>query len=459
MTYEQAVRYLFTLGRELASPQQARAAKFDLENIRAVCSRLGDPESRFRSVHIAGTNGKGSTAAMLASISKAAGLRVGLYTSPHLLRINERIRIDGRDIADADFAASFERVHAVIEELLASGALAAHPTFFECVTAMGFDFFARQKVDLAVIEVGMGGRLDSTNIIVPEVSVITPIAFDHENFLGHSIEEIAREKAGIIKPGAWVVSAVGNDVAKGVVKQRAAEQDARLVEVDAVSRVSNLRAEDGCYRFTATTNLPGVASNEIKIRLPLAGRYQVQNALTAIAATRLLAERGFPIDDAAIANGLATVRWPGRLEKLKERPAVYVDGTHNPAGARELVAFWNEQFAGRKIHLIYGAMRDKAVDEVAGLLFPRAANVILTQSRQPRALSAEALGAMTRHLADSVEVLPEPATALERALELAAPEDVVFATGSLYLVGDLCRYWAQGPVGEAAGGAHQVRNR
>jgi len=459
MTYEQAVRYLFTLGRELASPQQARAAKFDLENIRAVCDRMGNPERKFRSAHIAGTNGKGSTAAMLESIVRAAGMRTGLYTSPHLLRINERIRVDGRDIADADFANTFDRVHSVIEELLASGVLVGHPTFFECVTAMAFDFFARENVDLAVIEVGMGGRLDSTNIVVPEVAVITPIDFDHENFLGHSIEEITREKAGIIKPGAWVVSAAGHEAAKEVIRRRAVELGARLFEVDAVCRASNLRAEDGCYRFTAATNPPDGESREIEIRLPLAGRFQVRNAITAIVAARLLAERGFPTDDAAIAGGLATVRWPGRLERLQDKPDIYVDGTHNPAGARELVAFWDGQFAGRRIHLIYGAMRDKAVDEVAGLLFPRAASVILTQSRQPRALSAEALAAMTKHLADSVEVIPEPGTALERALESAEPDDVVFATGSLYLVGDLCRYWEQRPVGEAPGGVQQVRRR
>ena len=201
MTYDQAVRYLLTLGRELASPQHARAAKFDLENIRVLAARLGNPERAFRSVHVAGTNGKGSTSAMLASILDAAGLRAGLYTSPHLVRINERIRIGDAEIADADFAATFTRIHAAIEELLATGTLIAHPTYFECVTAMAFDYFARQKVDLAVIEVGMGGRLDSTNIIVPEVAVITRIDFDHENFLGHSIEEIAAEKAGIIKPG------------------------------------------------------------------------------------------------------------------------------------------------------------------------------------------------------------------------------------------------------------------
>jgi dihydrofolate synthase/folylpolyglutamate synthase len=459
MTYDQAVAYLFTLGRELASPQQARAAKFDLENIRAVCRRLGDPERAFRSVHIAGTNGKGSTAAMLASILRAAGLRAGLYTSPHLLRINERISLDGADIGDADFAKTFDRIHAVIEELLATGALAAHPTFFECLTAMAFDFFAQEKVDAAVIEVGMGGRLDSTNVVVPEVAVITQIDFDHENFLGHSIEEIAREKAGIIKPGAWVVSAAGHLAAQEVIRQRAAEQNARLVEVDAVSRAVNLRAEDGCYRFTASTNLPGSATLAMEIRLPLAGRFQVRNALTAITAARLLAERGFPVDGATIRRGLAEVLWPGRLERLQQSPALYLDGTHNPAGTRELVAFWDEQFAGRRIHLVYGAMRDKAVDEVAGLLFPRAATVILTQSRQPRALSAEALAAMTRHLAASVEVIPEPNAALERALESAAPDDVIFVTGSLYLVGDLRRYWDSRLMDATPSGAVQQSRR
>jgi dihydrofolate synthase / folylpolyglutamate synthase len=458
MTYDQAVGYLLTLGRELASPQQARAAKFDLENIRAVCQRMGNPERAFRSVHIAGTNGKGSTAAMIESILRAAGLRTGLYTSPHLLRINERIRLDGADISDAEFAEAFDRVHAVIEELLATGALAAHPTFFECVTAMAFDFFARKKVDLAVIEVGMGGRLDSTNVIAPEVAIITQIDFDHEDFLGHSIEEIAREKAGIIKPGAWVVSAAGHPAAREVIRRRAAEQNARLVEVDAVCRAWNLRAEDGFYRFTATTNPPDSETRAIEIRLPLAGRFQVGNALTAITAAHLLAERGLSVDDAAISGGLGTVHWPGRIERLQERPAVYLDGTHNPAGSRELVAFWDEQFAGRRIHLVYGAMRDKAVDEVAGLLFPRAASVILTESRQPRALSAEALAGMTRHLAASIEVIREPGAALERALESAGPEDVIFVTGSLYLVGDLRRYWDGRTVDETtSSGVRQMR--
>ena len=442
MNYNESVRYLLTLGRELASPQQARAAKFDLYNIRAMCERMRHPERACASVHIAGTNGKGSTAAMLASMAQASGVRCGLYTSPHLLRINERIRVNGGDISDQEFAESFTRVHGAIEELLTSGTLSVHPTYFECVTAMGFDFFAHAGTEMAVVEAGMGGRLDSTNVIVPEVAVITQIDFDHEHFLGHSIKEIAAEKAGIIKRDAWVVSAAENPIAREVIRQRAAEQRARLVEIDDACGVSNIGAHDGFYRFgLALSDQLEAASTDLQIALPLAGRFQVRNAVSAIAAAFLLAQRGFAIAEEAIVRGIESVRWPGRLEQLQARPAVYLDGTHNPAGARELLAFWQEHLAGRPIHLIYGAMRDKAIDEVAGLLFPRATTVILTQSPQPRSLSAEALFQMTSHLADSVEVVREPGAALERALEIAQAEDVVFATGSLYLVGDLRRHW------------------
>ena len=414
---------------------------------------MGHPEHKFASVHIAGTNGKGSTAAMLASILRSAGWRCGLYTSPHLLRINERIRLDGAEIPDADFAESFTRVLAVIEELLANGALPAHPTFFECVTAMAFDFFARAAMEIAVIEVGLGGRLDSTNVIVPQVAVITQIDFDHENFLGHSIQQIATEKAGIIKPGAWVVSAAAHPAAKAVIARRAAEQGARLVEIDSVTRLLQLSAEQGRYRFrvsVAEEVLGDGFRQEIEAGLPLAGRFQVRNAATAVVAACLLAQRGFPLNNDALVQGIESVRWPGRLERLQERPAIYLAGSHNPAGAREVLAFWREHLSGRRIHLIYGAMRDKAIDEVAGLLFPAAMTVILTQSPQPRSLSARALAEMTSHLADGVEVIREPGAAFERALEIAAPEDVIFATGSLYLVGDLRRYWDGRPAAERA---------
>jgi dihydrofolate synthase/folylpolyglutamate synthase len=455
MTYDESVRYLLTLGRELASPQQARAAKFDLHNIRVLSAHLGNSHDGFPSVHIAGTNGKGSTAAMLAGIFHAAGLRAGLYTSPHLVRINERIRMAEADISDDDFAATFTRVHTAIEELLATGALAAHPTYFECLTAMAFDYFARQKADIAVIEVGMGGRLDSTNIIHPLVAVITRIDFDHENFLGHSIEEIASEKAGIIKRGTVVVNAAGHPAANEVIRRRVQELGARLIEVDSAYSISGLSSHEGRHEFVvvaqdAPAELVGGPEAihlresqrwQLRIALPLPGRFQIQNALTAIAAVRLLAERRFRIPDAAIARGLSSVRWPGRLQKISETPAIFLDGTHNPAGARELLAFWDDQFSSRRVHLIYGAMRDKPVDEIAGLLFPRAATVIVTCSPQPRSISAEALASLTRHLATALEVIPDPAAALERAVAIAGPGDVVFATGSLYLAGDLLRYW------------------
>ena len=442
MTYEESIRYLYSLGRELASPRQASATKFDLKGITALCEYLGQPQCAFESVHIAGTNGKGSTAAMLDSILRAAGLRTGLYTSPHLERINERIRIDGREISDEEFAAAFTRLHGAIEELLAAGRLAAHPTFFECMTALAFEFFAKSGVQFAVCEVGMGGRLDATNILVPEAAVITQVDLDHENYLGHSIEEIAGEKAGIIKPGARVVSAAEHLIARVAIRRRAAEQSAFLVEIENAFRIEDITSRDGCFSFTAISTDSGA---RIPVALPLPGRFQIRNALTAIAAARMLADRGAPIDDHAIARGIATTSWPGRLERIAERPEIYVDGTHNPAGAREIAVFWEAFLKGRNIFLIYGAMRDKAVDEVAGLLFPRASVVILTSPDQPRAISAPVLAEMAAHHAQRVEVVADSGRALERALELASPEDVIFITGSLFLVGELRRYWKTRP--------------
>ncbi|MFY9805397.1 MAG: folylpolyglutamate synthase/dihydrofolate synthase family protein [Candidatus Acidiferrales bacterium] len=438
MTYDESVRALFSLGRELAAPQQARVQKFGLENIAILAQALGQPQRSAPCAHIAGTNGKGSTAAMLESILRTAGLRTGLYTSPHLERINERIRIHGEDISDEEFAAAWTRVHEVIEALMASGKFAAHPTFFECITAMAFLAFARQTVDFAVYEVGLGGRLDATNIVEPEVAVLTPVDFDHENFLGHSIAEIAAEKAGIIKPGAWVVSASERLEARAVIAKRCAEMDARLVEVDSAAHLEEVQNENGFYRATAV-----FAHSRKKIALAptLPGRFQLRNALTSAIAARLLAERNFPINDETVERGIAAAQWPGRLERLGTHPDIYLDGAHNPSGARELLKFWDENYAGRRIFLVYGAMRDKAVDEIAGLLFPRADTVILTEPRQPRAVSAPLLAEMTGHHAKRILSERDPAAALETAIELAATDGAVFATGSLYLVGDLRAYW------------------
>ncbi|MFZ3215901.1 MAG: folylpolyglutamate synthase/dihydrofolate synthase family protein [Candidatus Acidiferrales bacterium] len=452
MTYEESVRALFSLGRELAAPQQARVQKFGLGNITILAEELGRPQRASPCAHIAGTNGKGSTAAMLESILRAAGLRTGLYTSPHLERINERIRIKGENISDNDFAAAWSRVHSSIESLMAAGKLAAHPTFFECVTAMAFLAFAQHKVNFAIYEVGLGGRLDATNIVEPAVAIITPVDFDHENYLGHSIEEIAAEKAGIIKRGARVVSASERPEARAVIAQRCAEMDARLVEVHTAAHLENVQNSDGLYRAVAAfTDAP----KKLTLAPSLAGRFQIGNALTAAVAARLLAERGFPIRDGAIERGIATAHWPGRLERLASHPDLYLDGTHNPAGARELLKFWQENYAGRRIFLVYGAMRDKAVDEISGLLFPHASAVVLTEPHQPRAISAPLLGEISSHDAKRTLIVRDSSEALETALQLAGPEDAVFATGSLYLVGELRAYWGK----RAAGGPSAISSR
>lgn len=434
MNYEQSVAFLLSLGKELASPRQASVQKFDLENIRVLAEALGSPHRAIPCAHVAGTNGKGSTAAMLESIVRVSGLSTGLFTSPHLQRINERIAFDGQPIGDEEFAAGFSRIHEKIESLLANGELAAHPTFFECVTAMAFEAFARRKVNFAVYEVGMGGRLDSTNIVSPEVAIITQIALDHEDFLGHSIAQIAAEKAGIIKPGAWVVSAAENMEAREVIARRAEAVGARLVEIDDTWKIEKSSSRNGCYLVEASESLSGARRS---LEIPLRGRVQIRNALTAATAGILLGQRDFSVSKEEIERGIRETRWPGRLEKLAENPAILLDGAHNPAAARELAAFVNDELSGRRIWLIFGAVRDKSVDEIAGVLFSQAYKVFFTEPQTSRAISAEMLAEMTSHLTQRYEVIPNPHEALARALSAAAREDVILITGSLYLVGYL----------------------
>ncbi len=448
MTYDEAVHDLLALGKELSAPRQARVQKFDLENITRLAERMGAPHRAIPCAHVAGTNGKGSTAAILESILYASGARTGLYTSPHLERINERIRVNGLEIYDHDFASAFTRVQSHIEQMLASGELAAHPTFFECIAAMAFDHFLRARVEFSVYEVGLGGRFDATNILQPELAIITAIDFDHEEFLGHSIPEIAAEKAGILKPGVTVISAAEHPEASAVVLRRAAELGIgpdNFVDVAASYHLEVFEAGPQGSRARAECLRDGW---QLDFALPLPGRFQLRNALNAIAAARALQARRFPLVEDAIYGGLAAVRWPGRLERIAERPDVYLDGTHNTAGARELAAFWQEHFDGRNIHLVFGAVRDKAVDEVAGLLFPHAASVILTAARTSRAISPPALADLVAHHAANVEVIAEPELAFERALQRAHPSDAVFVTGSLYLVGDLRRWWRQRHPGD-----------
>ena len=434
LTYSQAVQRLEWLGHE------GRSLKWDLNNVRAVLEQLGHPERRFASVHIAGTNGKGSVAAMVDSILRAAGYRTGLYTSPHLERINERIAAGGAPISDAEFAAAFNAVSGAIESLLAQGALPNHPSFFETLTAMAFWQFAQAGVVIAVLEVGMGGRLDATNVVTPEVAIITSIDFDHERYLGYSIEQIAAEKAGIIKSGVRVVSAAEHPQARTVVAARAAELGAPVADVDGEYRADAVEKRDfGLSEFTAKA-ADGFA---LPLQLSLRGSFQVRNALTAVAAARQLAAQGWRIPSEAMAIGIAATRWPGRLELVRREPLVFLDGAHNPGGARQVVRFWEEHLAGRRIHLIYGTVREKAVGEIAELLFPAAASVTLTQPDTPRAAGAESLAPLARSLNSDVRVELNPAHALTRTMETTRQEDVIFVAGSLFLVGDCRRALAE----------------
>jgi len=440
MNYESSVRYLLSLGRELAAPTQAAAAKFDLENITILAERLGRPDRAYPSAHIAGTNGKGSTAAFLESILRRASFRTGLNTSPHLEKINERIRINGDEISDEAFAETFTRIHVLIEELLAAGKLRAHPTYFECVTAMAFGYFARERVEFAVFEVGLGGRLDATNILSPAVTIITRIDFDHENFLGHSLKEIAAEKAGILKPSVPLILAEQPPEAREVVLARASELGCPVIEPARIFRLDQESMQNGSVRARV---IDADSGKIFELAPSLPGRFQLQNALNAVAAARLLRNRGLQIPDGAITHGIANTVWPGRLEKLQSSPDIYFDGAHNPGAARELAFFLQQNFSGRKIWLIYAALRDKAVDEVAGLLFPHAAEVIFTAPRTSRAVSATQLAEIAGHHAAHFSVIPDAERAFEHALAQAAPQDAIFITGSLYLVGQLRHYWKQ----------------
>ena len=302
MNYHDCLEELARLGQEL------RGVKFDLATIQTILASLGDPHLRYPTAIVAGTNGKGSTSAFLASILQAAGYRTGLYTSPHLLRPNERIRLNGREILDADFADVFTRVWEVAGRLLENRSLAQRPSFFEFLTASGFVYFARQAANFAVLEVGMGGRLDATNVTIPRVAVITNIDLDHEKFLGETHAAIAAEKAGVIKPGRPVVSSVENPEAREVIRRRARELGAPLVETESFARVAHFTDSEGLMIFDLTVGEDPFSDLAPSLR----GRFQLQNAITAVTAAWLLKREGLVIPQEAVARGLERTSWPGR---------------------------------------------------------------------------------------------------------------------------------------------------
>jgi len=437
---------MYALGHELANtPSQ----KFDLAHMRVLLAAMDHPERTFPSILVAGTNGKGSTAATLASIFGASGLDTGLYTSPHLVRINERIRINGEEISDDDFARQHGEVDAVAERLVERGELPWHPSFFEMMTAIAFAHFAREKVDIAVLEVGMGGRLDATNVVEPLVSVITDISLDHQKYLGNTVSEIAREKAGIIRPGGVVVTLPQQPEANDVIGNTILDLDA--VGVSAVQYVPPVSPASPEFRVPSTEKdrTPRyryplqVMGKQIVVESPLVGRHQLRNVALAVAAAEEVGKKGLRgITPEAIERGIRQTRWPGRFEVRPAGdgwPEIVLDVAHNPAGAWALRSALSERYDDRPLIFVFGAMRDKAISEMTEILFPLAFRVIATRPENPRAASPEEIQEAGRRTGAEIEAVADVELALERARLSAGPQGVMVVTGSIYLVGEAMR--------------------
>jgi len=452
MSYETAVAQMYALGHELA---QTPSHKFDLAHIRVLLAALEHPENRFPTVLVAGTNGKGSTAATLASILQASGLKTGLYTSPHLVRLNERIRLDGEPIGDDDFAMLHDVVDRTAERLVGEGDLPWHPSFFETLTAMGFEYFARSRPEMVVLEVGMGGRLDATNVVEPRLSIITDISLDHQKYLGETVGEIAREKAGIIRPGGIVVTLPQLPEANDVIGNAILDADARAV--NAVPYVPPVSLSSGQWQVASGQwqRYPlDVMGARILVESPLVGRHQLRNLALAIAAAGELHNQGIvQITPETIAQGIRETHWPGRFQVVPaagDNPEYVLDVAHNPAGAwalrSTLSAAYRELQNGREITMVFGVMRDKAVAEITEILLPIAAHVIVTHANNPRSASpAEIRRAAARVASDTdIEEYEDVASALERARKVAGPKiagsgGLVVVTGSIYIVGEAMR--------------------
>jgi dihydrofolate synthase / folylpolyglutamate synthase len=423
MDYSESVSYLYALGHEVL------AAKYRLETIGALLEELGNPHHAFKSVLIAGTNGKGSTAAMIESIARAGDIVAGLYTSPHLVRVEERIKVAGREIAGSEFARLASRVRQAAELLVENGSLDAPPSFFEQVTAIAFCHFQEAGVPLAILEVGLGGRLDATNIVDPVISVITSIDYDHQQVLGSEITHIAAEKAAIIKKGSRaVIGRQDHRDATEVLMRRCL--DVELLPVFTSDPIFEAASDDGYFTFDYST----AHSTYSSLRLRLRGRHQMDNAAAAIETAELLADSGFPITREAIVRGLRKVDWPARLELIDIEPRVLLDGAHNPGGAlrlrQYLDEFWPEQFT-----LIFGAMADKDIKAMAERLFSRARTIVLTRVRDRRAASIASMGEAAMAGSRNVIFTETVKQALSWARSVTSRKGLIVVAGSLHLAG------------------------
>ncbi|HEY4814801.1 MAG TPA: folylpolyglutamate synthase/dihydrofolate synthase family protein [Chthoniobacterales bacterium] len=427
MDYSESVAYLYSLGHEVLS------AKFRLDTIGTLLDELGRPQLTFKSLIVAGTNGKGSTAAMIESAARGGGHRTGLYTSPHLVRIEERISVCGQQIEPEAFAHHATQVRDAAERLVTAGRLSAVPSFFEQVTASAFLHFREKAVEIAILEVGLGGRLDATNIVAPIVSVITSIDFDHQDVLGSDIAQIAAEKAAVIKSGSRAVIARQPHIAASEVLMR------RCLEVNVLPVFTG---EPEIINATGDgrliLNYESATSKYTGILLGLRGRHQAENAAAAIEAAELLSETGFPISREAIVKGIRFVTWPGRLELTDHSPPLLLDGAHNPAAARRLRQYLDE-FSPQPVTLMFGAMADKDIAGMTCELFNRARTIVLTRVRDPRAATGATMGKAALGTASNVIFTESPKQALSWARSVTPATGLILVTGSLHLVGEVKR--------------------
>jgi dihydrofolate synthase/folylpolyglutamate synthase len=431
---------LHALGLELVNTPGKPRRKWELAHMRTLCAALGDPQNSFPSVLIAGTNGKGSTAATLASILQAAGYRTGLYTSPHLVWVTERIRIDGVDIPKDDFARLYFQVEETAQRLVSEGALPHLPSFFEVLTAIAFCCFAEQKVQMAVLEVGMGGRLDATNIVEPQLSIIADIALDHTDYLGNTIAEIAREKAGILREHGTLVTLPQHPEANQALGERAVELG--VTGVNAAEYMPVRGTEDEAALAGNRYPLWVLEGEQIMVDSPLSGPHQKRNLALAVAAAVTLAGRGFHISAQAIEQGIHATRWPGRLERIRSGGADFLlDSAHNPAGMWALRSALAQLPEDQPKTLIFSCLRDKALAEMAQILFPlfdgKLDAVLIPPIATPRAAAVDEIMGAAHTLDTRATACASVHDAMERARAVTPADGMIVVAGSIYLVGSV----------------------
>ncbi len=401
--------------------------KLGLANIRQLLALVGDPQAGLPAVHVTGTNGKGSVCAYIASVLRKAGYRTGLYTSPHLVRFNERIRVDGVPISDEDLLRLWEGLQPAMRAMDGERAV-NRPTFFEVTTAMAFEYFRERKVDVASIEVGMGGRFDATNVIDGRVAVVARVGLEHTEHLGRTVDRIAREKAGIIKPTSRAVTV--DQEALPVIRERCRDLEVPLTVVGRDVTAERLSQDLSGQRVRVRGSF-----GELVVRTPLLGSFQVENVGLAVAALTEFRKAGFAVPDAAIAEGIAATEWPARLQVVRREPLVLVDGAHNGPAAVALASAYSELFPRRKCILVTGILADKDLASIASSLGPLAARVVACHPKSHRAYHAEEVASAFRPFAP-VEVVPDVAQAVDRGLALARADDLVLITGSIYTAGE-----------------------